>query len=43
MAGIFFGKGFWTFTCWFRYLAIFTGISFLIWAIKKIIEGGSIR
>jgi hypothetical protein len=43
MGGVCCGKSIWTFTCWFRYIAIFTGISFIIWAVTKIVEGGGIR
>lgn len=43
LGGLCCGKGLWTFNCWLRYLAIFTGISFVIWAMKKISLGGSTR
>jgi len=29
------GKGIWTFRCWARYIALFTGIVFWIWLVKK--------
>ena len=37
------GRGIWTFKCWFKYLAVFTGIAFLIWLIKKCAKGNKIR
>jgi hypothetical protein len=35
LTGLCCGKGIWTFSCWFHYLALFSGVKFIIWAIKK--------
>lgn len=43
LAGICCGRGIWTFKCWMKYIAVFTGIGLLIWAIKKCSEGSSVR
>ena len=43
LTGVCCGKGIWTIPCWLKYLAIFTGITFLIWAVKKCAGSGKIR
>ena len=43
ITGLCCGKGIWTFPCWLRYLAVFTGVAFLIWAVKKCAGGQKIR
>jgi len=34
-AAICFKKRIWTFGCWFRYIMVFTGISFILWVFRK--------
>ena len=39
MVGICCGRGLWTFSCWFRYLVVVSGISLFIWVVRRCVEG----
>ena len=32
------GKGIWTFGCWMRYLAVFSGVRLVLWVVGKCVQ-----